>query len=109
MAASMPGFLVTIHDYMHQWELPVIAVSGLILVLGWAITLYSDRVDCHHTGCEHGACAPKKDRAHMVLIIASVLFLFNLSIYLFVHRAGIVPGHMEDSHIGQTHEGSDPS
>jgi len=97
MAATMPGFLVTWHDYIHAYEIPVIAFSGLILAFGWGITWYSDRMDCHDSGCCHGECAPKKSRAHVILMIATALFLFNLAIYVFVHRGmDISPGHAHE-------------
>lgn len=86
LSVAIPASFVTFHDFMHHWEVPIIVVSGLILALGWAVTLYSDRVDCHHTGCEHGACAPRKNKAHLVLKVATILFLFNVIVYFAVHR-----------------------
>jgi hypothetical protein len=104
LIATMPNFLITVHDYMHAWEVPIISFSGIVLALGWAVTLYSDRLDCHHTGCGHGACAPKKSRAHIVLTIATALFLFNLAVYVFVHRAGIVPEHAHEHVVHEAHD-----
>lgn len=98
MIASMPGFMVGMHDFIHHWELPIIAFSGLVLLLGWGITWYSDKMDCHDTGCCHGSCAPKKGKAHLVLIGATVLFTFNLGIYLFVHQSNIIQQKLETHH-----------
>lgn len=92
LAASMPSFMVHIHDLMHEWELPIIAFSGVLLVLGWVVTWYSDHAACcHSTGCSHGSCKPRKTKAHLILIAATALFSFNLVVYTFVHRSGIAP------------------
>lgn len=91
----MPGFMVEMHDFIHHWEVPIIAFSGVILLLGWGISWYSDKLDCHDTGCCHGECAPKKNKAHLVLVVATVLFTFNLAIYLFIHRSNVVNQHLE--------------
>jgi hypothetical protein len=83
----MPAAMVRMHNTLHAWELPMILTSGTILVLGWAATWYSDRIDCHSTGCAHGACAPKKSKAHLVLKIATVLFFFNVVVYAGIHKS----------------------
>lgn len=93
VVATMPTFMVSIHDTLHHWELPMIAISGLLLALGWGLTIYSDKIDCHDTGCCHGACAPQKSRGHLVLKIATVLFIFNIVIYLGLHRTHWVQDH----------------
>ncbi len=90
MMASMPDSMVRMHTMIHAWEVPIIIFSGVVLALGWGISWYSDRLDCHDTGCHHGACAPQKNKAHLVLVIATVLFTFNLAMYLFVHRSPLV-------------------
>lgn len=85
---TIPHSMIAFHDFLHDWEIPLIIFSGIILALGWAVTLYSDRIDCHDTGCAHGACAKRKSKAHIVLIVATALFIFNLIVYIGVHRAG---------------------
>lgn len=87
MVSAMPPFMVSVHDALHAWELPMIALSGGLLALGWWATWYSDKIDCHSTGCAHGACAPRKKRAHTVLKVATLLFVFNILIYTFIHRS----------------------
>lgn len=74
-----------IHEHLHQFELPVLVFSFVMLCLGWAIDIYVRRLHvdcCHHTGCAHELCTPKKNRAHLVLIIATLLFIINLAVYL---------------------------
>jgi len=87
MVATLPAGVLELHEFLHAWEVPMIAMSGVILALGWLAIRYSDKVDCHSTGCVHGACAPRKSRAHLVLKIATVLFIFNVLVYTLVHRS----------------------
>lgn len=85
MVIALPPAMIDLHEFMHEWEVPMIAVSGIILVLAWGAVLYSDKVDCHSTGCGHGACAPRKKSAHTILKIASALFVVNVLVYIFLH------------------------
>ncbi len=87
LIATLPPSMVAFHEFMHAWEMPIIMMSGLILAFGWLATWYGEKVDCHDTGCAHGACAPTKNRAHLILKIATILFIFNVLIYVAVHRA----------------------
>ncbi len=111
--AALPPSMIAFHDFMHAWEVPMIVTSGLVLALGWVVVLYTDKMDCHSTGCGHGACAPQKSRAHMVLKIASVLFVVNVAIYAGVHRsdwfasgvgAELMHSQAEQTHGGEAHE-----
>lgn len=111
--AALPPSMIAFHDFMHAWEVPMIVASGLVLVLGWAVVFYSRRVDCHSTGCAHGACAPQKNKAHMILKIASILFVLNVIIYFGVHRSdwfaqGVGAELMHSDHAGEgTHGHAD--
>lgn len=87
VVVALPTSMVHMHELIHAWEVPMIVASGVILALGWAAALYSRKMDCHSSGCVHGACAPRKSKAHVVLEIASVLFFFNVLIYVTVHRS----------------------
>lgn len=105
--SSMPTWMDGVHDAMHVYEVPVIAFSGIVLALGWCAHLISKRLDCHSTGCAHGPCEPKKDKNVLVLRIATVLFVINVSIYCFVHAssnnvehvgAAVQHAHSEHNH-----------
>ncbi len=87
IVVALPVGFLELHDFLHVWELPMIVGSGLVLALGWAAVRHGDKVDCHSTGCAHGACIPRKKRAHLVLKIATVLFIFNVLVYAGVHRS----------------------
>jgi hypothetical protein len=82
---TLPPGLEALHEALHAYELPMMAFSAAVMVLGWILYGISRRMDCHDTGCVHGACAPKKNTAHTVLKIATVLFVFNVMIYFGFH------------------------
>ena len=98
MIASLPGVMIVFHDFMHRWEVPIIVFSGVILLLGWGISWYSDKIDCHDSGCGHAACKPKKNKVHLILVAATVLFSVNLAIYLYAHRSDFVERQLEHMH-----------
>ena len=105
LVTALPPAMIGFHDFMHHWEVPMIVTSGIIQALGWAVVVYSQKVDCHSTGCAHGACAPRKNTAHKVLKIATVLFIVNVVIYFGVHRShwfetgvGAALMHTEEGH-----------
>ncbi len=73
------------HEVTHRFETPLLLISFVMLFLGWGINIYRQRHDvacCHHTGCSHESCVPKKQTAYKILIIATLLFLINFAIYL---------------------------
>jgi hypothetical protein len=83
----IPMEITFLHDILHEWELPIIGVSALILALGWGLTVYSRRMDCHtNDACGHPPCKPKKSRSEKILLLATVLFLFNVTIYMVLHQ-----------------------
>lgn len=116
VVATMPAFMVEMHDFLHDWELPMIVGSGIVLALGWAAMVYSNRLDCRTAEascCAHEPCAPKKNKAHLVLVIASVLFVFNVFVYFAFHRStwlvdqlGLNPApiHADHGHSGHDHD-----
>jgi hypothetical protein len=93
LLSVMPAGLLAFHEFMHHWEIPIIAASAVILALGWLLHFVSLRLDCHDTGCHHGACAPKKTGTGKLLWIASGLFAANLAIYLFFHVGHVLQNH----------------
>ncbi len=86
IVVAVPGWLVSVHDVLHHWEVPLIIMSGIVVALGWALHYYSKKIDCHDTGCGHGPCAPKKARANIILKIATILFVVNVAVYVGLHR-----------------------
>jgi cytochrome b subunit of formate dehydrogenase len=82
----MPAGLVTIHEALHAYEIPMIATSGVIILLGWALHYIAYRMDCRSTGCVHEPCKPKKKRSAKVLVVATALFVLNVSGYVLLHH-----------------------
>ena len=98
----MPAGLLAFHDFMHEWELPIIATSFVVLLAGWGLHALSMKLDCHDTGCHHGACTPKKNNTSKLLWIATGLFAANLAIYVFFHLSHPLPAAQPAVH--ETHE-----
>ena len=88
LISATPVGVEFLHDIMHDWELPMIVLSGVILVLGWGLYLYSRKIDCHDSGCHHGPCDSKKKKTNVILKIATILFIVNVSVYTLFHREG---------------------
>lgn len=110
MISMMPASLVSMHDILHQYEVPMIIASAVILAIGWGLHLYSQKIDCHDTGCAHGPCETKKSKTHIFLIIATLLFAVNVSVYMIFHRSGafsMTTGAVHD-HVHSINESVSP-
>ena len=89
MVAAMPGFIEVGHELIHDYEIPMIIVSGAILVFGWGLYIYSRKMNCSEEGtCCHTPCAPKKDMTRKVMIAATILFIVNVCVYFIFHHSG---------------------
>ncbi len=86
LVGVMPIWMEGMHEVMHHWEIPLISMSGVILIIGWGLHFVSKRIDCHNTGCGHEPCEPKKKNTARILKIATVLFLVNIAIYFSIHH-----------------------
>lgn len=91
LIAALPPGWEAFHERMHNYEVPLILFSGVVIGFGWLVDWYARRIDCHDTGCGHPPCKPVKRRAHVVLKIATLLFVCNLIIYFFFHRGIDLP------------------
>jgi len=96
MVVSLPGFIEKLHHMIHDYEGGIILVSGGILVLGWGLYTYAQRLDCRMDGdCAHQSCAPTKDRTRLFMVMATILFVVNIAVYLIFHDH---VGHEHDHH-----------
>ncbi len=86
LLGALPAPLVELHEILHEWEIPMIIGSGVILLMGWGLYAVSLRMDCHTTGCGHGPCTPRKNRAGLILLIATILFGANVLVFGVFHR-----------------------
>lgn len=85
IVASMPLGLDHLHHIMHDYEIPLIAISALIILSGWSLHYVSNRMDCRKTGCAHPPCDKKKIRSTRILQLATLLFAVNLASYFLLH------------------------
>lgn len=85
LVAVAPQPILYLHDVIHDYEIPLIIFSGVILALGWGLFMLSLKLDCRSQGCEHEPCTPQKKRTSTILKVATVLFVFNVTIYALVH------------------------
>lgn len=86
LIVAMPAGLEALHELLHDWEIPMILLSAGIVMIGWGVHLIARRLDCHHTGCAHEPCGPRKIKSATILKIATLLLLVNVTIYLFFHH-----------------------
>ena len=100
VVATLPSFLNDAHAAIHAYEIPMIMVSGLILLFGWGLYLYSRKIDCRNEGtCAHTPCEPKKNRTKIFMMLATILFVVNIMVYFAFHR-----GMDEHFNSGQSHD-----
>lgn len=86
MVMAPDGWLMTIHEALHHYEIGIIVFSGVMVALGWIAHLASRGMDCHESGCHHPPCDAQKSRNSKILLIATCLFAANLVVYFGVHR-----------------------
>ena len=104
----MPSGLVTLHELIHTWEVPMIIGSAVILATGWGLHALSVKLDCHNTGCVHEPCTPKKKKSSRLLMVATALFAINISIYAFLHTDLIIDAPaIAESGVYTDHTGHD--
>ena len=113
MIATMPNFIDEAHHLIHDYEIPMIIISALILVFGWGLYAYSRRINCSQDGessCCHEPCAPKKDRTRLFMIVATVLFFVNVTVYFSFHQDVPVESvsiHTYEETFQNDHQGHD--
>jgi len=86
LIGAAPMMIERLHDTIHEYEVPIIIFSGVMVVLGWIVHGASREVDCHDTGCTHPPCGTKKKSNARILWVATLLFAVNLVIYFGIHR-----------------------
>lgn len=82
----MPSSIDMAHHIIHEYEIPMIFMSGIILAMGWGLYFYSRKISCRANGaCTHKPCSPKKNRTRLFMIVATILFIVNISVYFIFH------------------------
>lgn len=109
---QVPVFMLDLHEILHAYEVPVIVFSGVMLVLGWVMYGVSRQIECQKQHCEphETVCASRKNNTGLILTVASVLFVVNVTVYFTLHRGSqellhdqAVTAHAHDSHHGHAH------
>jgi hypothetical protein len=73
-------------DWVHKNEMTLLVFSGVMIALSGAFQLYSRKINCHDTGCDHGPCEPRKNKARWAFWIALGLFVINLAVHFLMHE-----------------------
>lgn len=73
-------YFQNIHNVVHDYETLIFIFSAATLTLGWALQIYSNKIDCHSTGCVHKPCETKKKNSAKILIFSTILFAINVII-----------------------------
>lgn len=103
LMSAVPGGLDRLHDMIHNYEIPLIIFSGIMLALGWALHVIARRLDCRSTGCAHEPCGPTKKRSLRIMQIATILFAANLTIYSVFHLNDPLHTHHGHDHAHEQH------
>ncbi len=85
-AGFLPALAWPLHDLIHRYEVPLIVFSAVIIAAGWGVYLLALRTDCQALGHHEAHCHKVTRKTRTVLVIGTALFLFNLAVYLFLHR-----------------------
>lgn len=107
LVGMVPGFVLSWHEIMHNWEPEMIAFSGILLLTGWSLHRYSKKQGCtpHQGACKHEICEKRRRRTDFILLGAALLFTVNVTLYLGVHKDAALP-HAHESHDGHNHTSS---
>lgn len=104
LMAAMPGWMESLHGVMHSWETTMIGVSALVIALGWGLYFYSRGTECRDHQCCHGNCGSRKRLSKKILLAATVLLGFNLTIYFVFHRhQDEIEAYVQDHAQGDAH------
>lgn len=76
------GFLV-FHAIIHDYEIPILIGSGMLLAVGLLLHYISFRINCRTVGCAHSDCEPVKFRVGWIFTIAIALYALNLALYIY--------------------------
>ncbi len=103
LLTATPVFLTQIHDVIHDYEMPIILFSGLMMFVSWAVHLASHQAESDATGCGHSSCVSKQNKNLRILQIATLLFFMNLVIYFAVHKNTFNLALFSDQEITHLH------
>lgn len=82
----MPSEMIFLHEMTHDYEVPMLVFAAIIISVGWGLHYIAWRMDCLKTGCSHEPCGQKKKRSSKILAFSTVLFAFNVSLFLLLQH-----------------------
>ncbi|MCC6598892.1 MAG: hypothetical protein IT559_08895 [Alphaproteobacteria bacterium] len=85
LMVTMPGWLTGLHEMMHDQEVTMILISASVILLGWGLYFYTRRSGCVDHECGDRACQTHQRFSIRMLVIASVLVVFNIFVYFVFH------------------------
>ena len=100
---TAPLWIEGLHDAMHGWEKPLLIFSGVMVALGWGVHVIATKINCRDTCCEQTDCQPKKNKAHKILKIATLLFVFNVAVFSIERQSHEAHDHHDDHHESEHH------
>ena len=74
-------------EWFEAIEEQVLIFSGVVLFISGLAQLVSWRVKCNASVCCHEPCEKRKNWAMRLFIFATVIYLFNLIVLLFLPEA----------------------
>lgn len=86
LIVAVPVGLTNFHEMMHDYEVPMIIIGASILVLGWVLHFISYQLDCRSSGCAHQPCGTKKKKSSKILMVATGLYVLNVTAYFLLHH-----------------------
>jgi hypothetical protein len=86
LGASVGLFAVNspVMEWFADYEELVFLVAGMVISISALSQYISYRIDCHKTGCHHGACGTKKKWASKIFKFATALYVMNLLAFLLL-------------------------
>ncbi len=94
MVSRLPFWFEDLHRLTHNFEIPLLIFSGVVVLFGWWIFWKGQKKDAarilEEASCAHNGCTKTQDShkrtASIVLKIASILFALNLGVYVVFHE-----------------------
>ncbi|MBL8637212.1 MAG: hypothetical protein JNN09_01790 [Alphaproteobacteria bacterium] len=111
LVGKAPGALLSLHEKMHHYEIPIIIFSGGMVGLGWGVFVLAKKFAARGGDCSNAACGKEQCHNRNILIIATLLFVVNVLIFAFVHKnifslSVFTPNsaYVHEDHKGHAHE-----
>lgn len=100
MIATMPHFMETAHHLIHGYEIPMMILSAFVLIFGWILYAYAQKMDCdNEPACQGTPCNKTKLRTKKIMQVATILFVVNVTVYFLFHYQQEQGSHGHQDHV----------